>query len=177
MSPAEQHSLLRRQLRRFYGAEREIPGDFAELIGAVNETYVQFDDDRGMLERSLELTSRELLERNQSLRAELSEHKKTARELESSLALVRATLESTADGILVVDDSGRLISFNRKYLEIWEIPDGMINPGDEDMPMSHVQSKLRDPDEYVKKINRLRSDPAAESHDILELKDGRIIER
>ena len=62
------HSLLRRQLKRFF-PDREVPADVQALLDAVNAAYHQFDNDRSMLERSLDLSSQELLQANSELRA------------------------------------------------------------------------------------------------------------
>lgn len=63
------HSLLRRQLKRNLGDLVLLPEYLHEFIQAVNEAYQEFDADRGMLERSLELSSQELLEANSEMRA------------------------------------------------------------------------------------------------------------
>ncbi len=63
------HSLLKRQLRKIFGAEDAVPATLAPLVEAVDEAYRQFDDDRLMLERSLELSSQELLQANTEMRA------------------------------------------------------------------------------------------------------------
>ena len=63
------HSLLKRQLKRYFGESFTIPEAWQPFVNAVNEAYRQFDIDRGMLERSLELSSEELLEANSELRA------------------------------------------------------------------------------------------------------------
>jgi PAS domain S-box-containing protein len=70
MSAREQrHSLLRRQLRRFFGTEPHIPESCQGFVAAVDDAYRQSDTDRGMLERALELSSQELLQANSELRA------------------------------------------------------------------------------------------------------------
>ena len=63
------HSLLRRQVKRHLGNERKLPDDVAALIEAVDAAYQGFDDDREMLERSLELSSNELVQTNSEMRA------------------------------------------------------------------------------------------------------------
>jgi len=65
----EMHSLLRRQLRRSFGDQFSIPKEWQEFIHAVNDAYSESDMDRGMLERSLELSSHELLQANSEMRA------------------------------------------------------------------------------------------------------------
>ncbi len=63
------HSLLRRQLRRHFAHPDSIPAGWQEFIRAIDDAYREFDDDRAMLERSLELSSNELLSANTDLRA------------------------------------------------------------------------------------------------------------
>jgi PAS domain S-box-containing protein len=63
------HSLLKRQLKRHFGEKPNHPAEWQAFIGAINEAYAEFDDDRMMLERSLELSSQELLHANSEMRA------------------------------------------------------------------------------------------------------------
>ncbi|MFQ5655950.1 MAG: ATP-binding protein [Candidatus Methylomirabilales bacterium] len=63
------HSLLKRQLKRHFSASDSIPKELQDFIDAVNDAYWQFDADRAMLERSLELSSEELLQANSEMRA------------------------------------------------------------------------------------------------------------
>jgi len=63
------HSLLKRQLKRYLGGQNFMPKEWQDFIEAVNNAYCQSDNDRNMLERSLELSSQELLQANSELRA------------------------------------------------------------------------------------------------------------
>ena len=63
------HSLLRRQLKKIFGSADNIPKDFQEIIGVINEAYFNFDADRLMLERSIEISSNELVEANSQMRS------------------------------------------------------------------------------------------------------------
>jgi two-component system, cell cycle sensor histidine kinase and response regulator CckA len=65
----QRHSLLKRQLKRCFGDHYQVPEEWAAFIQAVDEAYEEFDDDREMLERSLELSSQELLQANSEVRA------------------------------------------------------------------------------------------------------------
>ena len=108
---------------------------------------------------------------------DITERKWAEQELESSLSLLRATLESTADGILVVDTEGRIASFNTEYTRMWRIPESITATGDDDRALTHVMDQLKDPDAFLRKVRELYSSPEAESYDVLEFKDGRVFER
>src|SRR3990172_3281272 len=106
-----------------------------------------------------------------------TEQKKIEAELERSLSLFRATLDSTVDGILVVNQKGKWTSFNRKFVEYWRIPEPIVNSRDEALMLSFVLDQLKDPEGYLSKIKELYFNPDEESFDVLEFKDGRVFER
>ena len=96
---------------------------------------------------------------------------------EQSLSLLRATLESTADGILVVDSEGAIETYNQRFAEMWRIPAGVLSSGSDREALAFVLDQLKTPAEFLAKVTELYSEPDAESFDSLEFKDGRIIER
>ena len=57
---------------------------------------------------------------------DITSQKKAASELDNSFSLLRATLESTEDGLLVVDSSGKIVQFNQKFIDMWRIPEEVI---------------------------------------------------
>lgn len=94
-----------------------------------------------------------------------------------SLSLLRATLESTADGILVVDLNGKILSFNQKMADMWEIPAEVFACGDDQKAINAALDKLVYPEDFMAKVRELYRDPDQASYDVLELKDGRTFER
>ncbi len=104
--------------------------------------------------------------------------RKTARaELDKSFSLLKATLESTADGILVVDTEGRIVQYNQKFAEMWNIPEEVLKLYEDNAAINYVLDQLKFPDAFVNKVKHLYSHPEAVTHDMIEFKDGRIFDR
>ncbi|MDO9533257.1 MAG: PAS domain S-box protein [Deltaproteobacteria bacterium] len=97
--------------------------------------------------------------------------------LEESLSLYKATLESTADGILVVDLQGRMVSWNKKFEEMWGILEEIIATRDDDRALALALDQLAEPQGFLQKVRELYAQPAAESSDSFYFKDGRVFER
>jgi diguanylate cyclase (GGDEF)-like protein len=97
--------------------------------------------------------------------------------LDRDLSQQRATLESTTDGILVVNQQNEWMSFNRKFIEMWRIPDEIRQSRDDDAAVAFVLDQLAEPGAFVAKIRELYDQPEAESFDELTFKDGRVFER
>ncbi|MCC6272894.1 MAG: PAS domain S-box protein [Deltaproteobacteria bacterium] len=102
---------------------------------------------------------------------------KRLKDSERALSLLQATLDSTADGILVVDRDAKIVGFNKKFLEMWRIPEAIIVARDDRAALAFVLDQLEDPEGFLQKVRDLYSHPEAESFDILRFKDGRIFER
>ncbi len=270
------HTLLRRQLKQFFGSSEAVPSELRRFLFAVDAAYLGFDQDRVMLERSLELSSAELLQANADNRAifqalpdrffrldhdgtivdekggsvgstwftgpaigrrmrdllppSAAEHfdaavrqlrdaggqprfeltldpddtdaavfetrllplpgsqliaivrnitarAKAERERERSLSLLKATLESTDDGILVVDRHGSFVDCNRRFVEMWRLPEHVVATRRDDGVIALVLDQLVDPDAFERKVRELYDDPGAISSDVLDFKDGRVFQR
>ncbi|MBA3442149.1 MAG: PAS domain S-box protein, partial [Pyrinomonadaceae bacterium] len=107
----------------------------------------------------------------------ITERKRAEELLKRTVSLLTSTLESTADGILVVDLGRKIVTFNKKFLELWRIPEDAIEPRDDEGMLSFVQDQLTNPEAFMKRVKQLYEQPAATSYDVVEFKDGRIYER
>jgi len=103
--------------------------------------------------------------------------KNAENELEKSFSLLKATLESTADGILVVDSSGKIVQNNQKFTDMWNIPAEIMDSKSDDQALSFVLDQLLYPEDFLNQVKKLYTDPKAATFDLLEFKDGRIFER
>lgn len=113
----------------------------------------------------------------QGVLLDITDRKNVELEMESSVSSLQATLEATADGILVVDLTGNVLWFNQKFLQLWGIPDELAQAGDDESLLSHVIDQIDHPEAFAERIQELYADPDAEDFDVIEFKDGRVYER
>jgi PAS domain S-box-containing protein len=108
---------------------------------------------------------------------DITQRREAQSEASRSLSLLRATLESTADGILVVSLEGKILSFNQKMADMFEIPAEIFGSGDDTAAINAALEKLVYPDEFMRRVIELYRHPEEASYDVLDLKDGRTFER
>ena len=108
---------------------------------------------------------------------DVSERAAKDRELRNTLSLLQATLDSTADGILVVDTDGNITGFNNRFAEMWRIPDHLLASRNDAEAIRYVLDQLISPEDFTAKIEELYTRPESESNDIIEFRDGRVFER
>ncbi|MFB2923441.1 putative bifunctional diguanylate cyclase/phosphodiesterase [Aerosakkonema funiforme] len=113
----------------------------------------------------------------QELQNKIAELKRAEEELKESLSLQRAALESTVDGILVVNKNRKIATYNQKFVQMWRIPADIIALKDDKEALSFVVYQLKNPESFLAKVGEMYAQPEAESCDVLEFKDGRIFER
>ena len=94
-----------------------------------------------------------------------------------TISLLQAALDSTADGILVVDLAGRVVRTNRRFAEIWGIPSTVLSSEDDDALLRYVLGKVEDADAFMERVESLYGDPTRTGYDVIRFRDGRVVER
>jgi PAS domain S-box-containing protein len=113
----------------------------------------------------------------QLLYRDITDRKQAEEALASSLSLLKATMESTADGILVVDLSGRITLWNHKFADMWQIPEELLSKHLDELALNYVLQQMAQPEAFLAKVRELYGKPEESSNDQLSLADGRIFER
>jgi PAS domain S-box-containing protein len=108
---------------------------------------------------------------------DVTARRRADQEIEEHVSLLKATLDATTDGILVVDENGKMVNFNRKFIEMWRIPEFIAQSRDDNRALAWVLDQVKDPERFIKKVKELYAQPDSKSYDWLEFKDGRIFER
>ena len=108
---------------------------------------------------------------------DMTERNQAVRELEYQYALLSNQQEASVDGILVVDENGKILSFNKRFVEIWNIPEDVLATKSDDAAIKAVLTRLNDPDLFIKTVNEIYREKNRSSFNELLMKDGRILER
>jgi PAS domain-containing protein len=91
-------------------------------------------------------------------------------------ALFEAQNEVTPDGVLIVDGNGKMILHNRRFAEIWNIPQEIIDSKDEDAALKHAMTQVVDPQGFIDRVTYLYAQQKESTHHEVLFKDGRVIE-
>jgi PAS domain S-box-containing protein len=108
---------------------------------------------------------------------DITESKRAEEEIAFKHAILQTQQEVSLDGILIVDGTDKIISFNRRFIEMWNIPHNLIETGSDEPVLNFVKELLSDPDQFFERVQYLYDHRNETSIDELFLRDGRIIER
>jgi len=128
-------------------------------------------------EKKLKTELEELNSRWQKLEELNNQLQSAQQNIDRSLSLLSATFEATADGIAAADGDGKIVNFNTRFIQMWEIPEKLMKSKDDNQLLTHIMKQVKDPSSFVSKVLYLYNKPTEESYDKIELKDGRTIER
>lgn len=114
------------------------------------------------------------LAQKQAARLELTNY-----DLLQSNSLLQATLESTADGILVLDTQGRKINFNTQFIQMWQVPDSVLKAmrwGQEQPILLFIASQLQEKEVFLQTTNQMLNRLEEETYNVWQFQDGRVFE-
>ena len=107
---------------------------------------------------------------------DIRERKENERQVRKAVMLLESTLDSTADGILMIGDNGKILSYNQRFLDMWRIPKHVMATDDR-KAFESILEQLSDPEAFTRSTQMIEKQPNAESFDLVECRDGRRFER
>ncbi len=171
MTPVGHHPLVDRLLRSVGASENEAPSleTWRELLVRMSQMYYETDQDRDELESSIESSSREM----QRLYQELKQRADAERAEQD--AILRATLDSANEGILVTDNQHVVIAVNRRFVEMGQIAEEVVATRDRRKTIAAALKKVKMADAIMTRTDKLYESDAT-IHDEIELVDGSMMD-
>lgn len=154
------HKVLARQVKRLL-ANRKLDEELSRFLEVVSATYEKMETDHLLLERSLELTSEELMERYEKL--------------EYGLSLFDATFDAARDAMVVSDTVRGEFHYNKEYISLWRLPKEIEHHPDSRQVLLFILDQIQDAEPFRMEVERIHNTAEVVSG-ILLLKDNRIIE-
>ena len=163
--------------QRFLGAVREaflpvIPYEVLAAVVALAVSFVYVES--GLVAVAILAVALPTL---QYLVGALVLAKRRGTELEATVARLQATLDSTADGIVVLESENKIAGFNQRFLEMWRIPEDVVETEDVEAATKIVLDQVEDPGASIESFRTLIERPESAGFDVMRLKDGRLFER
>ncbi|OGA23900.1 MAG: hypothetical protein A3I02_08060 [Betaproteobacteria bacterium RIFCSPLOWO2_02_FULL_67_26] len=105
------------------------------------------------------------------------ERERAQREVEYKNIVLSTQQETSPDAILVVDENARIVTYNRKFVELLSIPEELVRAGEDEPVLRHAVSQMQDPDAFLAKVRYLYEHREEKSYDEVHTRDGRIVDR
>lgn len=134
----------------------------------------KFKKSQSHLENLLQERSQENIENNKK---KLDEIDNKHEELNQIVFLLKETINCIADGIVAVSITGEVISYNQKFLELWNVPEEVVSSSNHQERLRFFQEQLKEPEFFLNRTREFHAQPETAGYDLIEMKDGRILER
>jgi len=108
---------------------------------------------------------------------EVTEQRKHEMEIARQRSILKAQQEAVIDGILVVDEDDTIVSYNERFVDMWDIPRDIVERGDEEIALEWAMEQVAEPEAFRVDVEALYEDPETTARDELELADGRVFDR
>jgi len=105
------------------------------------------------------------------------EGEQTRDELEFRNTILKTQQETSLDAILVIDEAGKIISHNQRFLTIWQLLPSIMHAGLEAPVLQAAAEQIENPIEFVERIQYLKEHRDEKSHEEIQFRDGRVIDR
>jgi diguanylate cyclase (GGDEF)-like protein/PAS domain S-box-containing protein len=146
-------------------------------VGGIEETFMGLDGRELEVEVSADKFPMGDRDAVVVIARDVTGRRKAERDVRRSISLLKATLESTADGVLVVDREGKIQTYNSRVAEIWQIEPKRLASSSETEVLEHATRLVRNPSEFAQAWRALQDDPEALTRGVIELSDGRTLEQ
>ncbi len=144
-------------------ATKQSEDELGLLIDGFNEMLTQIQQRDGALQAAREHLEQRVVERTEALAG--------------SLSLLNATLEASEDGIVAMDLQGQMTCHNAQFGKLWNFPTEVILRRDIQEMVLLAAARVKDPEAFTARVREVLATPKREAFDVLEFKDGRVIER
>jgi len=108
---------------------------------------------------------------------DITEQKVRETTLDRQRSLLEAQQEAMIDGLLVVDEDGSIVSYNDRLVELWQIPEALVEQGEGRPALEWTMDRLAAPEEFDRTVEHLYENPRESSRDEIHLADGRVFDR
>jgi PAS domain S-box-containing protein len=164
-------------LRRFFSFLVDAPLLLTQAQAKLEVANSELKTLNTKLESLVNERTQELEKVNQELATTASERKHMISALNRSNAFLKALQETGVDGILVVDEHNQVVFYNHKFHQIWDIPQDLVERGDDRKILELVVTKPKNGAEFIQRVDYLYKHPEMVSRDEILLKDGRTLDR
>ena len=147
---------------------REIEHRFLYANGEVGHMFVRFFVIKDAAGRTI---------KSYGVNQDITARKKMEQELALSNILRATTMETSLDGILVVDERARIITYNRNFVKMFAIPQELVDGGKDEPMLAYVAGQLKDTEKFLEKVKYYYEHRGETGHEEIEIQDGRIFDR
>ncbi len=108
---------------------------------------------------------------------DVTAQKRAQEEVKFKNTILQTQQETSPDAILVVDENGKIISYNRQFIELWHVPAQLLSTKDYEPVLNSVVEQVAKPEAFLARVQYLYEHRGEKSHEEILLKNGRVIER
>jgi len=104
-------------------------------------------------------------------------NKRPVESLQWKAALLEAQMNTSIDGILVIDENQRRLVINQRIVEMWDVPQHILDDDNDEALLHYVAGLVKYPEQFLGKVNYLYDHPCETSRDEIEFKNGMVLDR